>query len=473
MNKKFFSIFSKVFLYTMLILLLIIGGIFLFFSNQIRTTIILTQQQQLSETFALFQKQTQGKPMDEIIPIAEEFHRWNTSFEFCILNAEGERLFQTDGFTSHIGVIEAQSGMVRFEGNPNETNDLTSHVFMSTQQTMFTINLENDVRLIVSGSLSESTMYTEILQRAALVFGCIALISLLAAFLFARQMAKPIQKVSSDTQKMSLLLPVDPPNERRDEIGQLSKDVYAMYDRLKSTIGQLETEVDRVKLMEENQRYFFSAASHELKTPITAVGGIFEGMQSGVITQEEYPTYLREGIILVSEQNKLVSEILELVKLNGELPSCDKEPLCLLRCLEVVLEQFLPLIESKEQVLKVDVADIIVCELNSRLFSKVLSNVLLNAIQNSPEGAEIRVTTDEKPELIRLTIWNGCAEIPENAISKVYEPFYRADEARTSGEGRSGLGLTIVRKALDLMGVAFKILNADSGVSFIIDISKE
>jgi len=265
---------------------------------------------------------------------------------------------------------------------------------------------------------------------------------------------------------MSLLLPVDPPKERSDEIGQLSKDVYAMYSRLKSTIYQLETEIARVKLMEENQRYFFSAASHELKTPITAVGGIFEGMLGEVITPEEYPAYLRAGIKLIKEQNKLVSEILELVKLGGELPSLEKEPTNLRGCLEGVLEQLSPLIESKEQRLTIDVADDISCELNDRLYSKVLSNVLLNAAQNSPELAEIRIAAKEEAGLVCLTVWNGGAEIPENILSNIYEPFYRADEARTSGEGRSGLGLTIVKKALDLMGIAFEIKNADDGVCF-------
>ena len=471
-KKKFFGIFSKVFLYTMSILLLVIGSIFLFFSNQIKYTITLTEQQQLSETFELFREQIQGKTTEEVIGIAEDFHRWNASLEFCFSNEQGEILFQTDGFASHIGIIESSNGAVRYESNPNENNSLSSQTIITAPQTMFTIALENGVQLFVTGSPSETSMYTEFLGRAAWFFALITVVSLFAAFIFARLIAKPIQKVSSDTHKMSQLLPVDPPKERSDEIGQLSKDVYAMYDRLKSTINQLETEIERVRLMEENQRYFFSAASHELKTPITAVGGIFEGMLSDVITQEEYPHYLREGMKLVREQNKLVSEILELVKLNGEMPSCEKEPLNLRQCLDSVLEQLSPLVESKQQLLTVDVSNKIICELNSRLFSRTLSNVLLNAVQNSPSGAEICVTADEKSKsgLVCLEIWNGGTEIPESIIAKIYEPFYRADEARTSSEGRSGLGLSIVKKALDLMNITFEIKNADGGVLFIMNL---
>jgi len=438
---------------------------FLLFLNQIQSTIALTQQQQFSEAVIHFVEQTQGRTTEEIIILTEDFHRWNTSFEIRLMNESGEILFQTDGFASPIEITQIPNGTVQIISG--DTGGVSVQRVQLMQQMAF-LPLENGLHLQAAGSPSGTSIYGEILRGVAWVFGAITLVSLLAAFLFARRIAKPIQKLSIDTHMMSQLLPVDPQKERRDEIGQLSKDVYAMYSRLKSTIYQLETEIERVKLMEENQRYFFSAASHELKTPITAVGGIFEGMLSDVITPEEYPTYLREGIKLVKEQTKLVSEILELVKLGGEnaLPSLEKESINLHQCLENVLEQLSIFIESKEQLLTVDVANDITCELNDRLFSKVLSNVLLNAIQNSQEGAKIRIATKDEAGVFCLTIWNEGAEISEKVLSKIYEPFYRADEARTVGEGRSGLGLTIVEKALDLMGIAFEIKNDNGGVVF-------
>jgi len=155
------------------------------------------------------------------------------------------------------------------------------------------------------------------------------------------------------------------------------------------------------------------------------------------------------------------------------LPSIEKEPINIRKCVECVVEQFSTLIDSKEQLLTVDVADSITCQLNDRLFSKILSNVLLNAAQNSPNGVEIHIAAHEEIGFISVTVWNENAEISENILSKIYEPFYRADEARTTGEGRSGLGLTIVKKALDLMGIAFEIKNTDGGVLFQMDIPVE
>ena len=82
---------------------------------------------------------------------------------------------------------------------------------------------------------------------------------------------------------MACLESVPFPVARRDEVGQLAKDVHDMYEKLKQTISKLEAEILREKEMEENQRYFFSAASHELKTPIAASSALLEGMIAGIV----------------------------------------------------------------------------------------------------------------------------------------------------------------------------------------------
>ena len=465
------GIFSKVFLYTMLILLLIIGSMFLFFSNQIRSTVTVTQQRQAMEVFLPLFEQLRGKTNEEIISFAEDFHIKNASFSFCFIKEGGEVLFQTENFTMPDNSNSLSNRAVRFSENTlSSGNYLISLGSSGENRAVFLSKIDNGLRLYVASTFSGPSVYAEILERASWVFGLVFLVSLFAAFLFARRIAEPIKKVSGDTHAMSLLLFVEPPKERRDEIGRLSKDVYAMYSRLKSTIDQLENEVERVKRMEENQRYFFSAASHELKTPIAAVGAIFEGMLNDVISPEECPAYLREGLKLVREQNKLVSEILELVKLSGEMPAGNKAAIPLRQCVQKALDTLSPLIELKEQVLTVDIDDDLICELNNELFSKALSNVLLNASQNSPSGSAIRVAAHEEKGYVSISVWNGEAEIPPGILPRLFEPFFRTDEARTPFDRRSGLGLTIVKKALDLMEISFRVINIDGGVLFQMDI---
>ena len=473
MNRKvnFFGIFSKVFSYTILILLLVIGVIFLFFSNQIKSTVTMTQQRQATEVFLPLFEQLHGKTNEEIVDFAEDFHRKNASFSFCFMSEDGEILFQTEDFAIQDSIGGLPNRTIRF--SENTLSDVGYFVSMerpSGNRVVFLASNQNGLRLYVASAFSGTSVYSEILERAAWVFGLVFLISLFAAFVFARRIAKPIQKVSEDTSAMTLLLPVDPPKERKDEIGRLSKDVYAMYGRLKSTIHRLEDEVERIKRMEENQRYFFSAASHELKTPIAATGAIFEGMLSEVIAPEEQAAYLREGMKLVARQNKLVSEILGLVTLSGEMPEQEKGSVCLLKCVDSIAQPLYPLIDSKGQKLAVDIVEGLSCELNTGLFSKALSNILLNAVQNSPDGAQIHIAAKEAKGRVSLTVWNGGAEIPAEILPMLHEPFYRADKARTPGAGQSGLGLAIVRKACDLMGIEYEIANADGGVLFRMEI---
>lgn len=474
MKRRVLSIFGKVFLYTVLILLLLAGSLYLFFSNQIKTAVTVTQQLQAAQAFQPLMEQLRNKSNDEIIAFAQEFAEKNRSFSFRFEAETGEALYETEGFIMPEDVSQPPGGPlnVRRYSLGQSNLRISPENQKNGLRTFFLAGVENGVGLYVASTLSGASVYGALLEKAVWVFGLILLGSLLAAFLFARRIAGPIQKVSRDTHTMSLLLPVEAPKKRNDEIGQLAADVYSLYGKLKSAIGRLETEIEHVKALEETQRYFFAAASHELKTPIAAASGILEGILDDVITPEETPAYLRECMKLLREQSGLVSEILDIVKLSGTAPTQEMERVELDPFIQQVLGPLMPLIEAKAQYLVTDIDSDAVCRVNTGLFSKALSNVLRNAVQNSPSGAEVRVTAQELPEHLSVSIWNSGTQIPNELLPKLFEPFYRADEARTSGEGRSGLGLVIVKKALDLMDIPFKISNVDDGVLFRMELPK-
>lgn len=470
---KFLGIFGKVFLYTMLILIIVFCGMFAFFSSQIKFAVTATQQLQLSENFRPLLDQLRGRTDDEIKQFAQKFHEANRSFDFRFQSTDGKILYQTEGFEMppDFPMDPPLSGKsitrhINMDGAPLVLG--ASH--RALDRTIFLTSEESGLKLYVSAQIENASVYGEILEKAVWAFGLVFMASLLAALIFAFKIAKPIRAIASDTHRMSLLEPMDAPKPREDEIGQLARDVYSMYNKLKSTIHQLEEEIERKKQMEENQRYFFSAASHELKTPVAATSAILEGMINEVITPEEYPAYLRECMKLTQEQTRLISEILDIVKLSGESVRLSMEPTALKACVDAALEPLLPLIEAKEQQLTVEVGENLKCKLDGGLFSKVLSNVVLNGSQNSPEGAQIRIWAKESADCVRLSVWNTGTQIPKTLLPKLFEPFYRANGARTSGSGRSGLGLTIVKKALDYMGIGFKMENLEDGVLFCMDL---
>ncbi|MDU5145514.1 MAG: HAMP domain-containing sensor histidine kinase [Paenibacillus dendritiformis] len=470
-KRRLFGIYGKVFFYTALILLFVIFFMFIFFFDQVKSVVESTQRQQISEVFQPLLNHLHGKSDDEIRNMANSFHEKNTSFEFCLEAANGQILYQTENFNMIQNDIELPpSNNVIVKGNVFTERKFHFITGDSSERFQFLVKASGGVTLYVTGTISGTKVYSEFIEKMVFAFVLIFMASLLAAALFARQIAKPIEKIAKDTKKMADLEPVPAPASRKDEIGQLAGDVYKMYKTLQVTIQQLEIEIEREKEMEENQRYFFSAASHELKTPIAATSALLEGMLEKVIAPGEYPEYLRECLKMMNEQNKLVSEILEIVTLSNDMTAQEQERINLNEFMTGILSFYRTLADVREQRIDVDIPENLCCTLDPSLFRKALSNIVMNAVQNTPEGGQIHIYAQEVNTSVRLCVYNNGVRIEEKMLRKLFEPFYREDKARSRDQGRSGLGLTIVKKALDFMGIPFALENAENGVLFRMDL---
>lgn len=461
MRYKMLGIFGKVFTYTVLITAIVISIAAIFFAGQIATVFETTQRQQLTNVFQPLLDQLDGKSDNERIEIAQKFHEKNTSFEFCIETKDGRVLYKTENFT--------------FLQAPNDIEPdrllLPEDAAPDKRYRQYAVNVTEDVILYMSSIASETGIYNDAIYKTVAALLLLLTASIILAALFAGKIAKPIKKIAVDTRRMSELEYVPPPIEGHDEIGRLAGDVYKMYEKLKLTIQQLENEVQREKEMEENQRYFFSAASHELKTPIAAACAILEGMLENVIEPSEYPGYLRECLKMMSEQNKIITEILEIVQLSGNRIISRREPADLKKTVMGILPAYQTLAEAKGQKMLVDIPENLFCILDIKLFSRALTNIIMNAVQNTPEQGEIRIFTSRREDgLTRLSVLNTNAYIADEILPRLFEPFYREDKARSRSQGRSGLGLTIVKRALDLMKIDFSLENTEDGVLFWMDL---
>jgi two-component system, OmpR family, sensor histidine kinase VanS len=462
MKHKGFGIFGKVFFYTVFIFLIVIGIAAALFANQIKSVFEATQKQQLSNVFQPLIDQLKGKTDAERKQIAEEFHEKNASFEFCILSKEDKIIYQTNDFSFAQPLDPLPQGKYLFTART-----------MSKNQYQYVVNMIDDVKIYMRGAVSKSGVYNDAFRKSAIALLLLLLASILGAAVFAEYIAKPIKKLAGDTHRMSDLEFTPVPMVRKDEIGQLANDVYDMYDKLKLTIHELEYKIEREKEMEENQRYFFSAASHELKTPIAATSALLEGMLEHVVEVSEYPQYLRECLRMMTEQSKLISEILEIVKLSDGRITVEQEQTDIKTLIEESLTAYQTLADAREQKIVVDLPGTIIITTDRKLLKRVLSNIIMNAVQNTPEQGEIIIFAKEKKQnTIRLCILNKDTKIENEILPRLFDPFYRVDKARTHSHGRSGLGLTIVKKALDLLDIRFSIENTGDGVLFWMDLPK-
>jgi two-component system sensor histidine kinase VanS len=316
------------------------------------------------------------------------------------------------------------------------------------------------------------SFYRELIIRGVVVFAVMLALSLICAFVFARQMTKPITRLADSVGRMANLEEVPPPVEHKDELGTLARDVYSMYVKLKETITKLEDEILRERELEESQRYFFSAASHELKTPIAAAGVLLEGMLENVGDYKDHPKYLRECMKMMDALSKMISEILEIVSLNDGriIPAFEK--LDIRHTVADILPDFQTLSEANGQRIVTDIPDEQSCLADPKMLQKALSNVILNSVQNTPADGEIRIWSEPTADKYRLCVLNMGARIDETILPKLFDPFYRVDRVRSRKSGRSGLGLTIVQKTLEAMNIDFTLENTSDGVLFRMNLPK-
>jgi len=467
MKNRLFGIYGKVFFYTLLVLVLALVVVFLFFSNQLKGVEYTVKEQQLSGIFRPLYMSLSDKSADEVVRISEEFHAKNASFDFRIEAPDGRTIYQTDTFKMpEIRILGKQLGDMPHRLDMQENGQFKVFTDNQSNNAQFISLMSNGYRLCVSNLPAENNISEIFMQKLLLAFTFIFLICIAAAALFAGRIAKPIKKIAADTQRMSKLLDVSEPEPRADEIGQLAAHVYAMYTALKVSITQLEDEVKKEREMEENQRYFFAAASHELKTPIAAAGALIEGMLESVVPPAEYPECLQECLNILSNQNRLVTEILELSALNMHISPAASEEINLAEIVGSVCASSKAIADEKELTVTVNIPKDMDCFTNKKLLTAAFSNIIINAIQNTEKGFEVSIYTEAEAEHIAVCVLNKCAKIPDELLEKLFNPFFREDTARSRGDGRTGLGLTIVKKIFDLLTIDYCLSNTESGVLF-------
>ena len=470
MKRKFFGIYSKVFFYTLMILALTIFVTVLFFANQISSVIERAQQEQLANVFTPLLEELNGKTDEEAARISQSFYEKNTAFAFSLTSADGETVYQTENFEP-IHMKENRLAQENMLSRNNQTSlPKTQYKFTTDSGLDGVLRLvmvtESGGRLYITGKLSGTEVYTEYIEKTAIALGLILLVSILGAALFARQIASPIRRIAKDTKNMAQLQNVPVPQKRNDEIGELATDVYSMYEELKSTIAQLEAEIAREREMEENQRYFFSVASHELKTPISAMSALVEEMLDGMVDAKDYPETLHKCMKMIGEQKKLVSEILEIVRFSSSPIAVNTQMISIKKLSDRVLSIIRPLAEAEKISLNTQIPIDCFCQTDAKMLERVLSNIYTNAVENTYENSEIRIWTENEKETILFCVLNEGKPINKEQMSRLFEPFYRMDQARSRGSGHSGLGLTIVKRILDYLEIPFALENSKTGVLF-------
>jgi len=325
--------------------------------------------------------------------------------------------------------------------------------------------------------MEKSNQTMEALSRVApWLLGVMLVFSMLCALFYSRYLTRPIVRLSQVSQHMAELDFTWKCGEtRRDEIGVLGRNLNDMSQRLSTALtdlkdanAALQRDIDRERELERQRLAFFSAASHELKTPVTILKGQLTGMLEGIDVYRDRDKYLAKSLQVTGRMESLVQEILTVSRMesNGFTPVMQTVDLADMVRAQLLMDE--DLILQKKLQIQTSLPHTAPIAGDFGLLQKVLDNVLSNGIFYSPEGATLTVEIHQNAGNTVLTVENSDSQIPKDALPHVFEPFYRADASRNRRTGGSGLGLYIVKMILDRHGAAYRIENTTDGVRFTI-----
>ena len=268
-------------------------------------------------------------------------------------------------------------------------------------------------------------------------------------------------------------------SDANDEIDDLGKSINLMSEKLEKTINQLrsanielERDIERKSKIDEMRKSFISDVSHELKTPIALIQGYSEGLLENVNTDPENRQFYAE--VIQDESNKmdkLVKQLLELTKLEYEKREFNNREFNIVELEKEIVRSSKVMLEERKTEVIFETEDKINVFADDFYTSQIITNYLTNAIkhvENIDGEKYIKITNKEYPERnkVRITVFNTGENISKENLSRIWNRFFKADEARNREDGGSGIGLSIVRAIMNNYGNDFGVENKDNGVEF-------
>jgi two-component system, OmpR family, phosphate regulon sensor histidine kinase PhoR len=222
-------------------------------------------------------------------------------------------------------------------------------------------------------------------------------------------------------------------------------------------------DVTKLRHADQIRRDFVANVSHELRTPLTAIRGYVEAVLDDLSNQSNTEKFLQIVVRHTTGMDRLVRDLLRLARLDAHQEPLERAACDVRQLFNDVVTDLSPSIEAKRQQLRVDVAAD-GCRIwgDPAKLHDVLRNLVENAVNYSPDGAEVRLAADRRNGICTITVADSGPGIPADDLMRVFERFYRVDKSRTR-PGGTGLGLAIVKHLVELHGGEVTAANRPEG----------
>lgn len=274
---------------------------------------------------------------------------------------------------------------------------------------------------------------------------------------FAASVTKPILEISHKLEGIyDEKIDFNFPHYQYDELNIIARTTTDMSKSVQDYIRKLEKE-------KTIRQEFFSNASHELKTPLTAIRGYAELLQSGMASDTQMQKeFLGRIHSEVEEMTSLINDILMISRLETKELMPTKEMLCVKSVAEEVKKTLKPLADENNVSLEIHCCDDFVYMDRSHL-QGILSNLMGNAVKYNRPGGFVQTDITMNSTSLSIRVEDSGIGIAKEDQKRIFERFYRVDKGRSKRVAGTGLGLSIVKHVTEFYGGCVSV-ESQSGV---------
>jgi PAS domain S-box-containing protein len=213
------------------------------------------------------------------------------------------------------------------------------------------------------------------------------------------------------------------------------------------------SDITERKKAEKMKSDFVSFVSHQLRTPLSGIKWMLELALDEIENTEDMQSYIRDACASTDRLIRLVSDLLDTSRLERGTVRFTSQPVSVAELTTGVLEEIGPLMNEKDQTLSVQLPeDLPKVIADTQLLRQVILNLISNAMKYTPRGGKIKIAANRVDSQLRWEIQDTGIGIPKSDLAKLFEKFYRAENAVAVETEGTGLGLYLVRLIVEQFG---------------------
>ncbi|MCI8417293.1 MAG: HAMP domain-containing histidine kinase [Lachnospiraceae bacterium] len=337
----------------------------------------------------------------------------------------------------------------------------TSHLVGNRFLEMTVPIQENDSKTIVgvilisasTDSIRDNREYLE--HNANMILVALAVILLSLSVLCSYLLVRPIRNMGNYLQEFAV--------GHDDQDMEISS--YAETVKVSRTFNRI---ISQMRVLDESRQEFVSNVSHELKTPLASMKVLADSlvMQEGA-PLELYQEFMGDIAKEIERENKIITDLLSLVKMDKKAADLNIEPVSINDLLELILKRLRPIANRKNIEVVLESFRPVIAEIDEVKLTLAFTNLVENAIKYNHENGWVHVSLDADHKFFYVKVMDSGIGIPEESKQHIFERFYRVDKSHSNTIDGTGLGLAITRSAILLHKGAIKVSSVlEEGTTF-------